>query len=154
MDFSGFSTINSSWNPYTSNFATLWSAYLWNSWIDIPLSLCVTPISSRKPRSHGTQAEYIVVITGRELQGHLMGHDVFRATEFDIIPLNTNVSVQNPSHPVEAHLLALLRSHLYGGFFLFSYTYDLTRRMQTQWETRAADADKAYWEVVSKRVLI
>ena len=76
-----------------------------------------------------------------------MGHDIYRATEFDILPL-APVSAYVPPHAVEAHLLGLVRSHLNGGNFLFSYTYDLTRRMQVQWETREADSTRALWEVV------
>ncbi|KAF9056681.1 inositol/phosphatidylinositol phosphatase [Panaeolus papilionaceus] len=95
-------------------------------------------------------SDYIIIITGRSLQGRLMGHDIFRATDFDILPLSA-VSTHAPPHPVESHLLALVRSHLYGGNFLFSYTYDLTRRMQAQWETRDHDAAKALWQVVDER---
>lgn len=76
-----------------------------------------------------------------------MGHDIYRATEFDILPLAT-VSAYVPPHPVEAQLLGLVRSHLNGGDFLFSYTWDLTRRLQVQWDSREADAGKAFWEVV------
>ncbi|KAJ7596640.1 SacI homology domain-containing protein [Mycena floridula] len=94
-------------------------------------------------------SEYLVVMTGRELRGRLMGHDVYRATEFDILPLNPNVSTYNPPHPVEAHLLSLLRSHLYGGVFLFSYGYDLTRRLQAQWAD--SDTTRGLWEVADDR---
>ena len=93
-------------------------------------------------------AEYIVIITGRELQGNLMGHEVYRASDFEILPLNPTVNVQNPPHPVEAHLLALLRSHLNGGVFYFSYGWDMTRRLQAQYDSREKDADRALWEVV------
>jgi len=79
-----------------------------------------------------------------------MGHEIYRATDFDILPLG-NVSAHVPPHPVEAHLLALVRSHLHGGNFLFSYTWDLTRRLQLQWGSREADAGKAFWEVVDDR---
>jgi len=89
------------------------------------------------------------VLTGREIRGRLKGHDVYRATDFEILPLNPNVSIHNPPHPVEGHLLALVRSHLYGGFFLFSYGWDLTRRLQAQWETQEEDEDRGFWEVVS-----
>jgi phosphatidylinositol 4-phosphatase len=78
-----------------------------------------------------------------------MGHNVYRATDYDILPLNPDVSVTNPPNPVEAHLLALARSHLYGGYFLYSYGWDLTRRLQTQWQTIEGDAGRALWEVVS-----
>ncbi|KAF9535466.1 inositol/phosphatidylinositol phosphatase [Crepidotus variabilis] len=94
--------------------------------------------------------DYLIVITGRTLQGRLMGHDVYRATDFDILPLAA-LSPHDPPHPVEAHLLGLIRSHLSGGNFLYSYTYDLTRRMQKQWETREEDGGKALWEVVDER---
>ena len=76
-----------------------------------------------------------------------MGHDIYRATEFDILPLGV-VSTYIPPHPVESHLLGLVRSHLNGGNFLFSYTWDLTRRLQVQQGTGESDAGKSFWEVV------
>ncbi|KAE9410696.1 hypothetical protein BT96DRAFT_1011447 [Gymnopus androsaceus JB14] len=96
-------------------------------------------------------SEYIIIITGREPKGRLSGHDIFRASDFDILPLNPNVTLPNPPHPVEAHLLALLRSHLQSGYFLFSYSWDLTRRLQAQWENYQADMDKGLWEVADDR---
>lgn len=78
-----------------------------------------------------------------------MGHDIYRAIDFEILPLNHNVSVHHPPHPVEGHLLALVRSHLDGGNFLFGYGCDLTRRLQAQWESAEKDAYKGLWEVVS-----
>jgi hypothetical protein len=77
-----------------------------------------------------------------------MSQDVYHATDFDILPLSPSASVSRPAHPVEAHLLALVRSHLKNGHFLFSYTYDLTRRMQAQWQALKKDQGKAMWEVV------
>ena len=93
-------------------------------------------------------AEYIIVITGRELRGHIMRQNIYRATEYDILPLNPDVSVQSPPNAVEAHLLALVRSHLQGGSFFFSYAWDITRRLQAQWATLQQDGDKALWEIV------
>lgn len=87
-------------------------------------------------------------MTAREIRGRLMGHDIYRATDFDILPLNPYVSSHSPPHPVEGHLLALVRSHLRGGSFLFSYGWDLTRRLQAQWEGREKDTGRARWEVV------
>jgi hypothetical protein len=94
-------------------------------------------------------AEYIVVLTGRELQGRLLGNCIYRATEFEILPLNVNVSADHPSHPVEAHLLALVRSHLYGGSFLFSYEWDVTRRLQAQYGAQESGKVKYMWQMVS-----
>jgi hypothetical protein len=88
-------------------------------------------------------------MTGREHRARLMGHDIYRAADFDILPLNPNVPAQSPPHPVEGHLLALVRSHLLGGQFLFSYAWDLSRRLQTQWNEREDDEKSALWEQVS-----
>ncbi|KAF6766085.1 inositol/phosphatidylinositol phosphatase [Ephemerocybe angulata] len=121
-----------------------------------------TPIPSSARRSpkaiHGivgvislTLSEYIIVITGRELQSRLMGHDVYLATSFDILPLNPNVSVESPPHVVESNLLALVRSHFNHGNFLFSYTYDLTTRLQVQ-SQRAVEAEgQALWQLADDR---
>ncbi|KAG1716326.1 hypothetical protein ID866_810 [Astraeus odoratus] len=90
-------------------------------------------------------SEYIIILTGREHRARLMGHDIYRAAEFDILPLNPNISVQYPPHPVEGHLLALVRSHLSSGHFLFSYTFDLSRRLQAQWNEMEEDARRPLW---------
>ncbi len=95
-----------------------------------------------------TPAEYIIVLTGRELLGRLMGHNIYRATDFDILQLNPDASVQNPPSAAEAHLLALVKSHLTCGHFLYSYEWDLTRRLQAQWEDLRDDSGQALWELV------
>ncbi|KAF9481724.1 inositol/phosphatidylinositol phosphatase [Pholiota conissans] len=97
-----------------------------------------------------TISEYLIIITGRTLQGQLMGNDIYRATEFDILPLGS-VSAYIPPHPVEARLVNLVRSHFSGGNFLFSYTWDLTRRLQVQLPVDESQAGKAFWEVVDDR---
>lgn len=43
------------------------------------------------------------------------------------------------------HLLALVHSHLQGGNFLFSYEWDITRRLQAQSED---DEDSILWKKV------
>ena len=93
-------------------------------------------------------AEYLIVITGRELKGHLLGHPIYRAADFDILPLDPGVSVSKPSHPVETHLLALVRSHLSSSQFLYSYEFDVTRRLQAQYVARENDEGKPMWEIV------
>ncbi|KIK96513.1 hypothetical protein PAXRUDRAFT_825876 [Paxillus rubicundulus Ve08.2h10] len=96
-------------------------------------------------------SEYIIIMTGREHRARLMGHDIYRAADFDILPLNPNVPGQSPPHPIEGHLLALVRSHLLGGQFLFSYVWDLSRRLQTQWNGREDDEKSALWEQADDR---
>jgi hypothetical protein len=93
-------------------------------------------------------ADYIIVITARERKGSLLGQDIYKATDFDILPIGSQASVSAPSHPVEAHLLGLVKSHLKSGYFLFSYTWDITRKMQAQWERHGQDGSKPMWEKV------
>jgi len=79
-----------------------------------------------------------------------MGQEVYRATDFDILPLNPNISVQHPPHPVEAHLLALVRSHLNGSFLFFSYGWDVTTRLQAQWAAQESTQRQALWEAACR----
>ncbi|KDQ54793.1 hypothetical protein JAAARDRAFT_37897 [Jaapia argillacea MUCL 33604] len=96
-------------------------------------------------------SEYIILLTGRELNGTLMSQQIYRMTEFEILPLQPHASVTHPSHPVEAHLLALVKSHFDAGLFWFSYGWGLTRRLQVQWESRDHDEGRALWEVADER---
>jgi hypothetical protein len=100
------------------------------------------------PARHEPVAEYLIVVTDRQVRGHLLGHPIYRAVDFDILPLDPGVSTSKPSHPVEAHLLALVRSHLSSGHFLYSYEFDITRRLQAQFVAKENDVDKAMWETV------
>ncbi|KAI1797590.1 SacI homology domain-containing protein [Ganoderma leucocontextum] len=129
---------------------------------DVVLNAPNTPLPANAERSVKTiygiygmislaMSEYIIVITGRELRGHIMRQNIYRATEYDILPLNPDVSVQSPPNVVESHLLALVQSHLQGGTFFFSYGWDITRRLQAQWMTLQEDGDKALWEIADDR---
>lgn len=82
-----------------------------------------------------------------------MGQDVYRATNFEILPLNPNVSVENPPHIVEANFLALLKSHFQSGNFLLSYNWDLTTRLQEQYQRAAQSEAKPLYELVGNRFL-
>jgi SacI homology domain len=82
-----------------------------------------------------------------------MGQDVYHATNFEILPLNPNISVENPPHVVEANFLALLKSHFQSGSFLVSYNWDLTTRLQEQYQRAAQAEDKALYELVRTRFL-
>jgi hypothetical protein len=68
--------------------------------------------------------------------------------DFDILPLDPGISASKPSHPVETHLLALVRTHLNYGQFLYSYEFDVTRRLQAQYVARQKDEDMPMWETV------
>src|SRR6266404_2144089 len=115
----------------------------------ISLSQCRSqPIRNFVLTRHLLSAEYLIVITSRELRGHLLGHPIYRAVDFDILPIRPGLSATKPSHPVETHLLALVRSHLSTSLFLYSYVFDITRRLQAQYVARESDEGKPMWEMV------
>lgn len=93
-------------------------------------------------------ADYLILITGREHRGQILDRDIYHATSFEILPVNRNsVALQ---HPVERHLFSLLRSHFANGLFWFSYDYDLTRSLQSQWDSLVSqEKGKPLWETVS-----
>ncbi|KAH8120657.1 SacI homology domain-containing protein [Phellopilus nigrolimitatus] len=91
--------------------------------------------------------DYIVVMTGREYKGELLGHEIFRATKFQMLPMNPDIEPE--LYPAEHYLMGLLKRHLDDGLFWFSYTWDLTRRLQAQW-SESGDG-KSLWEVADDR---
>ncbi|KAL5535134.1 SAC1 [Sanghuangporus sanghuang] len=91
--------------------------------------------------------DYVVVMTGLEFKGELLGHEIFRATKFDLLPVNPDVEPE--FYPAEHYLTGLLRKHLEEGLFWFSYTWDLTRRLQAQWSD--SGDGKYLWEVADDR---
>lgn len=121
---------------------------IWHSWFDFFIFMFVIFFANFVLHFsiQLVPAEYLIVLTGRERRGRLMGQEVYRATDFDILPLKTDISVLYPPHPVEGHLLALVRSHLNAGFFLFSYGWDVTTRLQAQWVAQESTQRQALWE--------
>ena len=89
-------------------------------------------------------ADYIIIVTGRDFKNEFLGHDIYRATRFQMLPLNPNVNYEH--YPAESYLMNLLSKHLVEGTFWFSYTWDMTRRLQAQWDS--SDEGKALWETV------
>lgn len=122
-----------------------------DTWNDLFDSVCVPKacLLLEPDPSCLTTAEYVIILTGREHRARFMGHDIYRIADIDMIPLNSNVSAQNPPHPIERHLLALVRSHFLGGHFLFSYGWDLSTRLQTQWAEQENNCEKSLWEQVN-----
>ena len=97
-------------------------------------------------------ADYVVIITAREIRGQMLGHNVYKATDFGFLPLSPDPSIEE--HPLESHLMSLTRLHLFSGLFWFSYGYDLTRRLQAQWASEKEDVRKPMWEVVRSPTVI
>ena len=90
------------------------------------------------------------MISSRELVCSLLGHDIYRATKFDVLPMNPDVEPE--VIPFEYHMLGLLRNHLANGLFWFSYTWDLTRRLQAQWSENSDG--KLLWELVINQIKV
>ncbi|KAG9122878.1 hypothetical protein FRC07_000564, partial [Ceratobasidium sp. 392] len=88
-------------------------------------------------------SDYLIVITGRERRGSLFGNPVYRATDFAVLPL----ALSPVDHPVEKHLLALVRTHLKTGIFWFSYGWDLTTKLQN----KQPGSTKPLWEQADDR---
>ncbi|KAG8746619.1 hypothetical protein FRC10_004221 [Ceratobasidium sp. 414] len=86
-------------------------------------------------------SDYLIVITNRERRGSLFGNPVYRATDFAVLPL----ALAPVDHPVEKHLLALVRTHLKTGVFWFSYGWDLTTKLQN----KQPGSTKPLWEQAS-----
>ncbi|KZO96288.1 inositol/phosphatidylinositol phosphatase [Calocera viscosa TUFC12733] len=82
-----------------------------------------------------TTADFLIVIINRARHGRLIGSEIYLATDFKVLPIpSTANSAQLLDHPVEKKLLTLVKSHLDSGRFWFSYGWDLTRRLQAQWD--------------------
>ena len=92
-------------------------------------------------------AEFLIVITKRELKGQICGHNIYRATGFELLPLQ---SVATSSQVTERYLLSLVKSNLNSSLLWFSYDWDLTRRLQAQYVARPGDVGKALWESVRR----
>ena len=94
---------------------------------------------------HFKLAEYLILITKRELKGQILGHDIYRATGYELLPLQSQTT---PSQITERYLLSLIKTSLNSSLLWFSYDWDLTRRLQAQYVARPGDVGKAFWESV------
>ncbi|KAG8817964.1 hypothetical protein FRC17_011020 [Serendipita sp. 399] len=96
--------------------------------------------------------DFLVVITGRVSKGKILGQELFQATDFKVLPISSGATTaQILAHPIEQHLLALVHSHLYSSTFIFSYEWDVTRRMQAQVIAQNDDAAKTPWQAADLR---
>lgn len=73
--------------------------------------------------------KYVILISGRESVGHLTSHEIWRLTNFEIVPLRLDKgnAIQDPD---EAGFIHLISHHFTHNPFYFSYTYDLTSKLQ------------------------
>ncbi|KAE8185684.1 hypothetical protein CF336_g7309, partial [Tilletia laevis] len=96
--------------------------------------------------------EFLVVITSRSKVASLFGQPIYLATDFRVLPISSSVKSNLLSNPVEAALLAMLKTHLYSAPFYFSYGVDLTNSFQRQsTHPVASDLSKPLWERADER---
>ncbi|KIM31856.1 hypothetical protein M408DRAFT_327265, partial [Serendipita vermifera MAFF 305830] len=96
--------------------------------------------------------DFLVLITNRKSKGNLLGKEIYLATDYKVLPISSQSTIsQILANPAEKQLLALVHSHLFSSTFLFSYDWDITRRMQAQVIAHADDATKAPWQAADLR---
>ncbi|KAG8945759.1 hypothetical protein FRC04_000525 [Tulasnella sp. 424] len=96
-------------------------------------------------------ADVLVLITSAKSRGKLLGHPVYLASSFLLLPVTPEGKDLTPT---DGKLLSLIWKHLADGKFWFSYEWDLTRRLQAQ----SASSDPAgnvdarpMWETADDR---
>lgn len=87
--------------------------------------------------SSSLTGDYIIFITGRKQVARLFDTDVYLANDFAVYPIEPTPSGTAAwlleGNKQEKTLLELLKGHLYGGPYYFTYgEYDLTSRLQVR----------------------
>ncbi|KAF7721893.1 hypothetical protein EC973_003961 [Apophysomyces ossiformis] len=126
---------------------------------DLMLGLCSAPPAQTKVLKElvvygimgfiKLQAEYMIIITGRQRIGALCGSDVFRATSFQILPVPSNLDMLSGHVEEEQIYIHLLEDHLKQNSFYFSYGYDLTLSVQQRASRRSSP--NASWRKADER---
>ncbi|KAG9017131.1 hypothetical protein FRB90_001653 [Tulasnella sp. 427] len=100
-------------------------------------------------------ADVLVLITSAKSRGKLLGHPIYLASGFLLLP----VCPDNALTPTDGKLISLIWKHLQDGKFWFSYEWDLTRRLQAQASPQSDPAGnvnvnagaRAMWEMADDR---
>lgn len=80
--------------------------------------------------------DYLLVITSRTPSCRLLGHPIYMANDFRLLPLSPLSTTSTIlDHPVERELVSLVEQGLRGGKLWFSYGWDLTNSLQRQYES-------------------
>eukprot|EP01135_Chromosphaera_perkinsii_P007864 Nk52_evm56s1020 gene=Nk52_evmTU56s1020 len=75
--------------------------------------------------------KYLIVISGRESKGRILGKEIFRMTEAQVLPFaNSSASLSESHLRDEKTYLSMLHMMLDTQLFHFSYTHDLTHTLQ------------------------
>ncbi|KAI8071575.1 SacI homology domain-containing protein [Gongronella butleri] len=93
--------------------------------------------------------DYLIVITGRESIGAIQGHHVYQATQFEIIPLATDMAdLADDMQKDERIFVDLLQQHLKSGVIYYSPGFDLTQSLQRKMEL---DLSLPLWKRADER---
>ncbi|KAI9317191.1 SacI homology domain-containing protein [Dichotomocladium elegans] len=95
---------------------------------------------------------YMIVITNRDKVGVIRGHDIYRVSSFQILPLARNLNGFSDIQKQDEHkYVSLLESHIQSGGFYFSYTYDLTQSLQRQADFKTEAFTQPLWKRADDR---
>lgn len=97
--------------------------------------------------------DFLVVITNRKRVTNILNSTIYLATDFRLLPVQSDANPAMLSHPVEKRLIALMKESLYSGPLYFSYDYDLTSSMQRQVQQSAGSVGTAepLWKRADER---
>ena len=98
-------------------------------------------------------SDFLIVVSSSKKVSSVLKADVFMATDFRVLPLDSETNKSVMRHPIEKTLLDLLKMHLFSAPFYFSYEYDLTSSMQRQAKLAAAagGAETPVWQRADDR---
>ncbi|WFD42736.1 Phosphoinositide phosphatase sac1 [Malassezia psittaci] len=83
--------------------------------------------------------EFLVVITNRKKVAHVLGSNIYLATDFRMLPVRNEANPSLLRHPIEKRLLNLVKESLYSGPMYFSYDFDVTSCLQRQARVAATE---------------
>ena len=81
--------------------------------------------------------DFLIVVTNRKKVAHILGSNIYLATDFRMLPLKNEANPTLLRHPIEKRLLGLIKESLYSGPLYFSYEFDVTSSLQRQVKTGA-----------------
>lgn len=102
--------------------------------------------------AHLLSGPYILVVTGAEPVGKLLGHDIYRVTDVRILPFAADLSgLSAPRQQDEQLYLSMLRTFLKSRHLYFSYTMDLTSSLQEQSNWTPEHQRSPIWRTADSR---
>ena len=101
---------------------------------------------------HLLSGPYILVVTGADVVGKLLDHDVFRVADVRVLPFAADLSALPPARQEDERLyLEMLRTFLSSKHLYFAYTTDLTTSLQEQARWSAEQQRSPIWRTADTR---